>query len=155
MVSSRFTSFIFVLAFLLYQSSAEKHQDTEKIDHVAARKSFPVDGGSPFGIGKDIFDAVPTPGEASNLKVGGRKMMKRRFLIEGKDTMIDLEASKFYSATDSNAVNRTKEKRKLNKEFDMKVQGPNYLHVKRGDLSSFVALNADYHPPKSHPPKNN
>lgn len=104
---------------------------------------------------QDISDAVPTPQEASNLEVGGRKMINRRFLMKGKDTMISLEASKFSGATDSNAVNCTKGKKKLNKEFDMKVEAANYLHVKRDDLSSFVALNADYHPPKSHPPKNN
>lgn len=91
---------------------------------------------------QNIFDAVPT----SNLEVGGRKMLK----MKKKDTMINLEASKLSGGTDSNVVNC-----KLNKEFDMKVEGANYFHVKRDDLSSFVALNADYHPPKSHPPKNN
>lgn len=105
-----------------------------------------------FGMLQEILDAVPTPREVSNLKVGGRKMMKRslltRQMVKGKETMINLAASKI-SGADS------KGKKKLSTEFDMKVESVNYHHVMRDDLSSFVALNADYHPPKSHPPKNN
>ncbi|KAK1388033.1 hypothetical protein POM88_016211 [Heracleum sosnowskyi] len=152
MVSSKFSSFVFLIVFIFCRSSAHMHQVTEKIDHIAAGKSLTVDIGSPAVFGKDILDAVPTPGEASNPTLGGREMMKRRLLtrqmVKGKDTMINLAASKIYGAD-------SKGKKKLTTEFDMKVESVNYQHVKRNDLSSFVALNADYHPPKSHPPKNN
>lgn len=108
---------------------------------------------------QDILDAVPAPREARNGKTGGRKMMKRRVLLKeiGKDgdIKIDEEASKISGAAHKGKCSH-KGKRKLNIKRKTSGRGSIHHHMRiRVEMSSFVALNADYHAPKSHPPKNN
>lgn len=102
---------------------------------------------------QDIMGDVPTPREARNGNIGGRKMMKRRVLL--KETakakeMANERASKISGATHSVGNCSHKGKRKMNIECRS-----THPHMKRFKMSSFVALNADYHPPKSHPPSHN
>ncbi|KAJ7956526.1 hypothetical protein O6P43_022955 [Quillaja saponaria] len=94
-----------------------------------------------------VYDGVPAVAEAGNtMRLGGRKIMSQRVLKEGKYyehliNVVEDSNSKKISSTGAapHSGRRRGHRRRVN-------------HVQ---MAGFVAINADYHVPKPHPPKNN
>ncbi|KAA8542349.1 hypothetical protein F0562_023515 [Nyssa sinensis] len=127
MVSICFSSFALGVVFIFLCL-----RDSVAYTH-QVMETLVVADGSPLNFDKEVFNAVPTSVEAKNRRFGsgGRKMTEKMVM---KKEMVNLG------------------KRKLNVEHKLSNTSPPPVNVKK---LGFVALNADYHVPKSHPPKNN
>ncbi|KAM7479790.1 hypothetical protein LguiA_028003 [Lonicera macranthoides] len=151
MVSARLTSFVFGLLMFnllaLRDSFAYTHQATEK--RVVEGNEVNV-----FATEKNILDGVPTAAEvAGSDKIGGRKMMMMK-KKKDENIMNGELSSKISGATDNVGNCNNKGKRKHNIDCRLRNSSRRRHDVKL-KMGSFAVLNADYHVPKSHPPKNN
>jgi hypothetical protein len=95
---------------------------------------------------QEIDGGVPAPAQLVRTRLGGRKMMIKGEGLKGDDSKI--EGSAQYSV--GNCTDGAKGI--LNVSRKVRKSGPRAMDVK---IAGFAALNADYHVPKPHPPKNN
>ncbi|KAK0587333.1 hypothetical protein LWI29_021107 [Acer saccharum] len=87
------------------------------------------------------LDGVPSAAEDENSKLGGRKMIVKEMIQEEDSAII------------SGAAHQYRRKGILNVEC--KLRNRTTSPSKKVKMGGFTAFNADYHVPKSHPPKNN
>ncbi|KAK4842999.1 hypothetical protein QYF36_002543 [Acer negundo] len=128
----RLVSFLLVLVFLhLRDASAHTHREI-----VAAQMGL---AGRLVKVEK--LDGVPSTAEGENTKLGGRKMMVKEMIQEEDSAII------------SGAAHQYRRKGILNVEC--KLRNRTTSPSKKVKMGGFTAFSADYHVPKSHPPKNN
>ncbi|XP_031287583.1 uncharacterized protein LOC116146317 [Pistacia vera] len=144
MAPLRFICFLLVLVLVYVRdSTAQTHQDMKK--SVAAHgRELEAAGRSSTNVEKD--DGVP--GVAV---LGGRKRMLKRGLA--KEEVLNREDSISGAAHSVGNCNRRR-KGILNVECKLRKRGPQ-PHHKKVKMGGFTAFSADYHVPKSHPPRNN
>ncbi|KAK4350385.1 hypothetical protein RND71_029698 [Anisodus tanguticus] len=110
-----------------------------------------------LSVEKEVLDGVPAAAELTNGRVGGRKMMIERTNL--KKNMKQLEAdSKNSSGASADSVGNLKYHKGQGKlrVMSTKLSGKSSSsHLVKANTGSFVALNADYHMARPHPPKNN
>uniref|UniRef100_A0A2N9F4J5 BURP domain-containing protein n=1 Tax=Fagus sylvatica TaxID=28930 RepID=A0A2N9F4J5_FAGSY len=151
MASIRFTSFILMFIVLHLRDSSAQSKALGKV-LVTDVSELPKARKSPMNVEEEIYDGVPVPAEVGNAKLRGRKMMIKRALGMVKEESLIGDNSKIKGAAHS-VVNCNHEgKGVLNVNCKLRKRGPKPMGVK---MAGFVAFNADYHVPKSHPPKNN
>ena len=105
-----------------------------------------------------IIGGVLNPKEAKNGNILGRKLMKRRVLTEEMQNTREMSTTILAGAAHSVGNSCSREgKQKFNSDCRRSSRTSRDRHAARKlkKYNSFVALNADYHPPKSHAPKNN
>lgn len=101
-------------------------------------------------------DGVPTAAEVEKTKLGGRKMMvskkskRKENMKEGASSEKDSTIS---GATHSAGHCNRRRRGILNVECKLRNRKPRT--DRKFKMAGFTAFNADYHVPKSHPPRNN
>lgn len=99
---------------------------------------------------------MPAAAEVGNSRLEGRKMMlkwgldKKTVTVEGSDGE---ESAKITGADQSVGQNSHRGKGILNVNCKLRNRNP-HRHGK-ANKAGLTAFSADYHVPKSHPPKNN
>ncbi|KAK2663468.1 hypothetical protein Ddye_002042 [Dipteronia dyeriana] len=139
MLIIRLVSFLLVLVVLhLRDASAHTHREI-----VAAQMGL---AGSLVTVEK--LDGVPSAAEDESTKLGGRKMMVKEMIKEEDSAIIsDAAHSVGYCNHQYRRIGI------LNVECKLRNRtGSPSMKVKMG---GFTAFSADYHVPKSHPPRNN
>ncbi|KAL7618501.1 hypothetical protein Lser_V15G00598 [Lactuca serriola] len=151
MVSIRFRIFVFAIIFMLLNSVAYSLQDAKMV-MVVGDKSAEEERPLLSRQEKGTLYAVPASvGTLVNGKINGRRMlvkMAEEQHING-DEMVSKKASSSSSGNPRKGGHKmTKRSKKIDHNDD-----DDHHHVKMS--STFMALNSDYHVPRSHPPKNN
>ncbi|KAL9438369.1 hypothetical protein AB3S75_024111 [Citrus x aurantiifolia] len=156
---------LFLLVFILLHEKDCCTAHTKKYNVAAdgAVVLLEVTRTEPVNVEKVIFDGVPTGAEVVGVtKFKGRKMTSKRSFL-GKETVkedvLNQEESTIPGA--AHVINgNCKRKRKgsaLNVERKLRNRsrhhGTNGHHKVK--MAGFAAFSADYHVPKSHPPRNN
>lgn len=162
MVSVRFFSFVLVFIFVLIGESSEHRQGTYSLKFPAMVTIPAADGTGLESARKnqEAYDAVPAAAEVWDARLDGRKMMfkwgsdkKTVAVLEGSDE----EDSAKISGADDQSVGTSNHTEKGILNVNRKVRNRN-RHSHRHEkpkTAGFTAFSADYHVPKSHPPKNN
>nr|XP_017241299.1 PREDICTED: uncharacterized protein LOC108214035 isoform X2 [Daucus carota subsp. sativus] len=155
MVSFKFISLCFMLLLVLRYSYADS-----QIPQAAGNDGIAgaVAGNrNPWAVEKFIIGGVLTPKEAKNGNILGRNMMKRRVLMEEMQNTREMSTTILAGAAHSVGNSCSREgKQKFSSDCRRSSRTSRDRHAARKlKYTSFVALNADYHPPKSHAPKNN
>ncbi|KAI3733222.1 hypothetical protein L1987_64442 [Smallanthus sonchifolius] len=147
MVSTRFSLFGYAIIFLSLHFVAYSLQDIETA--VMSRNKFDEERAM-SRPGKETLNVVhASSGVAVNGGIiGGRKMAKmvNKEHMNGEETA-SKKASSFSS---ENPSNRDHKLHKRSKKID---HGDHQVEVKVS--STFMVMNADYHVPRSHPPRHN
>ena len=106
---------------------------------------------------QEAYDAVPAAVEVGNSRLEGRKMMlkldldKKTVSVEGSDG----EESEKISGADNRSVGKSSHSGKGILNVNCKLRNRNPHRHRKAKTAGFTAFSADYHVPKSHPPKNN
>ena len=108
---------------------------------------------------QEAYDAVPAVAEVWNSRLEGRKMMLKKALdkktvtVEGSDE----EESAKISGADYQSVGKSSHRGKGILNVNRRLRNRNHHPYRHGKpkMAGFTAFSADYHVPKSHPPKNN
>ncbi|KAF3658896.1 hypothetical protein FXO38_08195 [Capsicum annuum] len=153
------TSFRFVMVlfiFLTIKGSIAHSDDQAKRTTVVndARNGYAIS----LSVEKEVMDDVPAPAAAELNKYGGmrgRKMMIERKNTKEKSKQVESKNSSSGAASAStHSVGNLKLKGQ-GKLRELSGRSSPSSHSVKSNTGSFVALNADYHMAKPHPPKNN
>ncbi|XP_024972007.1 lateral signaling target protein 2 homolog [Cynara cardunculus var. scolymus] len=167
--------FVFAIFFILLHFLAYSLQDTEKRVSVSvAGDRFEERTTTMLSRQeKDALKAVPTRVDVmmNGKRIGGRKTMKmvNEQRINGEEMASKKTTSSSAnprngggkvpkpSSSSSNPRNGDHKmpKKKQNKTYHHDHDHDHDHHVEVRMKSAFMALNADYHVPRSHPPRNN
>ncbi|KAL4559354.1 hypothetical protein LXL04_031492 [Taraxacum kok-saghyz] len=142
MVSLRFGMFVFAIIFMLLHSVAYSIQDVKMV-MVAGDKFAEEERPLLSQHEKDTHYAV-----SANGKIIGRKMLVKEEHINGEEIVLKKASSSSSGSPKKGGQKVTKRSKKINHN-----DHDDDHHVKMS--STFMALNSDYHVPRSHPPKNN
>ncbi|WMV21667.1 hypothetical protein MTR67_015052 [Solanum verrucosum] len=160
MVSLSFSSFMLVMLLFIFltikDTIAHTDDQAKQIVHEAEIDNI-RDLRSHLSVKKlklkfqEVLDGVPAAAEFSNVKMGGRKMM-----IEKKEDMKEVKKAESSGAASASIhsignLKYHKGQGKLRKMSGISSKS----HSMKANRGSFVALNADYHMARPHPPKNN
>ncbi|XVE56746.1 hypothetical protein DITRI_Ditri04bG0035700 [Diplodiscus trichospermus] len=110
--------------------------------------------------GKEAYDAVPAAAEVWNSRLEGRKMMPK-WVLDRKTVTVEGSDEEQQRAKVSGADYQSVGKRSLGGKgilnVNRKLRNRNSHPHRHGKpkMAGFTAFSADYHVPKSHPPKNN
>ncbi|KAM3703358.1 hypothetical protein ACJW30_04G090500 [Castanea mollissima] len=152
MASIRFTSFMVMLILLHVRETSAQTKAVGEVP-VTDKNLLPTDRKSPMNVEKETYDGVSAPAEVGDARLIGRKMMIKRVLGIVKEEGLKGEDSKNIKGAVPSVGNCNHEgKGVLNENCKLRKRGPKPMDVK---MAGFVAFNADYHVPRSHPPKNN
>ncbi|XP_019224991.1 PREDICTED: uncharacterized protein LOC109206608 isoform X1 [Nicotiana attenuata] len=161
MVSLSFSSFTLVLLFifLTIKVSIARSQQAKQTFVVVyeAENGFAMElAGSHQSVEKEVLDGVAAAAVLSTGRMVGRKMMIERRNMKQVEASIKSteEDSKDSGASATHSVGNLNRKR----QGKLRVMSSkmNTSHsVSKVNTGSFVALNADYHMARPHPPKNN
>ncbi|KAK1436504.1 hypothetical protein QVD17_02284 [Tagetes erecta] len=149
MVSTRFNIFCFAIIFMSLHFVAYSLQDIEKM--VMSQNKFDEEVAMLSRPEKETLNAVHLTSELAVKRGvnGGRKMTKMASYKE--HTNGEQTASKKASSSSSKTPDNGDHKlHKRSKKID---HDDHLVEVKMS--STFMVINADYHVPRSHPPKNN
>ncbi|KAH0703445.1 uncharacterized protein [Solanum tuberosum] len=153
MVSLSFSSFMFVMLLFIFLTIKDTivHTDDQakQIVHEAEIDNI-RDLRSHLSVKKEVLDGVPAAAEFSNGKMGGRKMM-----IEIQKDMKEVKKADSSGAASASihSVGNIKYHKGEGKLREMSGISSK-SHSMKANRGSFVALNADYHMARPHPPKN-
>ncbi|KAK4735464.1 hypothetical protein R3W88_009725 [Solanum pinnatisectum] len=154
MVSLSFSSFMLVMLLFIFltikDTIAHTDDQAKQIVHEAENDNI-RDPRSHLSVKKEVLDGVPAAAEFSNGKMGGRKMM-----IEKKEGMKEVKKvdSSGAASASVHSVGNIKYQKGQGKLREMRGISSK-SHSMKANTGSFVALNADYHMARPHPPKNN
>ena len=106
---------------------------------------------------QEIYNAGPRVAADTSGKFGGRKMMLE---IKGLSNEVKQEESKKTSEEASkisgaSSVGNSKHTWKGKLSMQSKLSSRSVNHHLKVNMGGFMALNADYHMAKTHPPRNN
>ncbi|XP_060206525.1 uncharacterized protein LOC132634268 [Lycium barbarum] len=160
MASLRFSSFMLVIVLFTFLTI----KNTIAYSDNQAKQTFVVhEAENGYAMAslrnnheKEVLDGVPAAAEFTNGREGGRKMMLERKNI--KKNMKQVEATEEADSKNSGAS-------AIHSVGNLNFKGQGKLrelsgrssssHSVKANTGSFVALNADYHMARPHPPKNN
>ncbi|KAK9053824.1 hypothetical protein SSX86_024899 [Deinandra increscens subsp. villosa] len=142
MVSTRINFFCYAIIFMALHFVAHSLQDIDKM--VMFQNKLDVEEIRFPGPEKETLNEVHVSSEVAvkGGVIGGRKMARRVNQEHTKDE----EPSKKSSSSSSGNRNGDHKQHQISKKIDQ-------VEVKMS--STFMVMNADYHVPRSHPPKNN
>ncbi|XP_057987622.1 uncharacterized protein LOC131171737 [Hevea brasiliensis] len=158
MVSTRCSSFLLTFILLVHVGNSS----SGSLSAYQAKEITVVAKGSELAVAEsmrrlEISDGVPAAmDEVSNTRLGGRKMvlMKRVLREKMKEELLNKEDSKISGAARLvGNCNHRAGKGILNEKCKL-MSGRRSVPLKDKRVR-FTAFSADYHVPKSHPPKNN
>ncbi|XP_019436117.1 PREDICTED: uncharacterized protein LOC109342626 [Lupinus angustifolius] len=161
MLPKRFISFllsIFIFLLLTFSTSHSQHQVKKRLVVANASNLETI-----TSVNVEIYHDVPTVAETDTTRLWflrRRKMMSKGVLSKSK--VVESEDRNGNNAKGSTTkkkahcmigkCNHVKGQEILNVKHDFSKRNDSYVKVKMHD---FVPMNADYHYPISHPPKNN
>ncbi|XP_027123972.2 uncharacterized protein LOC113768900 [Coffea eugenioides] len=159
MVSTSFRHFVLAIMVLLLATKAcdaNSDEGFKKVEAEAGNGIMPP-GGKEMHNAKEIYNAGPRVAADTSGKFGGRKMMLE---IKGLSNEVKKEETKKTSEEASkisgaSSVGNSKHTWKGKLSMQSKLSSRSVNHHLKVNMGGFMALNADYHMAKTHPPRNN